>query len=107
MLLTNHALPRHAVARRRVRVALAGAGRARRAFVSRIDEEHANAKRLWREMGEPKYPSRHEVERLEDASRLREEALRLERRADLLTLEVELPPQGLAAIAIELERRGR
>ena len=44
VLLTNGALPRHRIRAERVHVTLDGVLRAARAFVERIDDEHANAK---------------------------------------------------------------
>src|SRR5262249_46940390 len=49
VVLTNHALPRQPVAAVNVRVCLAGAPPAA-AYRERIDEDHANANRVWKEM---------------------------------------------------------
>jgi len=53
VLLTNHALPRHPIETTHVHIQLGGAPRPLAASAERIDEEHANAKRLWQEMGAP------------------------------------------------------
>ncbi len=73
VLLANHALPRHSIETQQVHIRLTDARAPRCAYVERIDEDHANAKRLWREMGEPDYLSASEVERLQAASRLAQE----------------------------------
>ena len=57
VVLTNFALPRHAIAAESVSVRLEGASGRTAAVVSRIDADHANPKRLWQEMGEPEYPT--------------------------------------------------
>ena len=64
VLLTNHALPRHPIETDHVHIQLTGAPSPLAVFVERIDPEHANAKRLWQEMGEPEYLSPKQVEQL-------------------------------------------
>ena len=102
MLLTNNALPRHAIEKQQVQVRLTDAHRPRAACVERIDEEHANAKRLWREMGEPKYLSAKEVEQLQAASRTVKEPQSWKYEERAIHLDIELPPQAVAAITVEL-----
>ena len=55
VLLVNHALPRHPIMNQRVRVHLAHAPEPSGAWVERIDEHHANAKRRWQALGAPEY----------------------------------------------------
>ena len=69
--------------------------------MERIDEEHANAKRLWREIGEPTYLSAEEVEQLQSASRTVKEPQPWNYEEQAIHLAVELPPQSVAAIRIE------
>lgn len=101
VLLTNHALPRHPVATQTVRVSIAGASEPRAAHVGRIDENHANPKRIWREMGEPEYLSALEVEQLQTASRIAREPHAWKFENKTVELEIELPPHGVAAITVE------
>ena len=58
VLLTNHALPRHPIETRAGPRSADGLLPPRDVYVERIDEEHANAKRLWLEMGKPESPTR-------------------------------------------------
>jgi xylan 1,4-beta-xylosidase len=102
LLLTNHALPRHPVETERVRVRLTNAPERCRAYVERIDETHANPKRVWREMGEPEYLSAGQVERLEEASRMWKEPYPCEYKGGVLSFEITLPPQAVAAVTVEL-----
>ena len=53
VFVTNYAMPRHEIAAEAVRVRLVGARRPVSALLSRIDEDHANPRRAWQEMGEP------------------------------------------------------
>jgi xylan 1,4-beta-xylosidase len=79
---------------------------ARTAWIERIDENHANPRRLWQTMGEPEYLSASQVEQLEAASTLRKEAqpwtqaLGAQKLGNM-DLAVTLPPQSVAAITIE------
>ncbi len=101
VLLTNHALPRQPIEARRVRVEVTGVPAPRVVTLRRIDEGHGNAKAGWRRMGGPEYLRREDVERLEDASRLRDEAQPWAYEGGVLSLEVSLPPHAVAAMELE------
>jgi xylan 1,4-beta-xylosidase len=101
VLLTNHALPRHPIETELVHIQLRGAARPARVSVERIDEDHANAKRCWHEMGEPPSPSPREVEKLRLASRLVQEPLPWKYEEGTIDLEITIPPEGVAAIVVE------
>ena len=91
---------RHPVRTEQVRITLTGVSEPGAAYVERIDEAHANAKRLWLTLGEPEYPSGAEVERLRDASLVRREPYAYERVNGGLTLDIALPPHAVAAITL-------
>ena len=101
LLLTNHALPRHSIKTERVSVHLRDAPEPHSAWVERIDEKHANPRRLWREMGEPEYLSSWEAEQLQTASLLVEERLTVEYEDRTAHLRLDLPPHAVAAISLE------
>jgi xylan 1,4-beta-xylosidase len=105
VLLTNHALPRHAIERERVRITLVSARKPRRALVERIDETHANPRRAWIELGEPGYLDSSEVRSLERASEVPREPLRWRRRGEEIQLELKIPPHAVACLTLELEGR--
>jgi xylan 1,4-beta-xylosidase len=102
VVLTNHALPRQAIGSERVTLFVADAPLPTSATLVRIDEEHGNAVRLWREMGEPTYLSADEVARLEEESQLRAEPQRIIVEGRTIRLDVVLPPQSVAAMSVEL-----
>ena len=87
-----------------------GAGAARRcrrtvsALLSRIDEDHANPRRAWQEMGEPDYPSPRQVKTLHAASALRPQAHPLRVAEGRIEFELVMPPQSVAALKIERAR---
>jgi len=101
VLLTNHALPRHAIETEQVRIKLTDAPKRCSAYVERVDHAHANAKRLWSEAGAPEYPSVPEVERLREASRMSKEPQRCDVVNGILHLDLALPPHAVAAITVE------
>ncbi|MDQ3650023.1 MAG: glycosyl hydrolase [Acidobacteriota bacterium] len=101
VLLTNHALPRHSIKTEQVRVRLAEAMEPRAAFIERIDETHANPRRVWREMNGPEYLSALDVEQLQSASRVAREPHAWKYEDHIVQFDIELPPHGVAAITVE------
>ncbi|HEV3258709.1 MAG TPA: glycosyl hydrolase [Gemmataceae bacterium] len=101
VLLSNHALPRHPIRPQQVRVLLEDAPQPRAASIERIDENHANAKRLWIQMGEPEYLNAEEVGRLQRASALVKEDQPWQSQGGGIQLECDLPPHGVAAITVQ------
>ncbi len=102
VMATNHALPRHPIDTESIHVELRGIPCPRNAYVERIDDEHANARRLWIEMGKPQVPTKREVEQLDAASQPRREPLPWKHAAATLHLEFAMPPHAVAAITVEL-----
>jgi xylan 1,4-beta-xylosidase len=101
VLLTNHAQPRHDIVTQLVEVRLTDAPAPRAAYIERIDEDHANPRRRWREIGEPEYPIRSQVEQLEAASRLVREPLDFSYADRTVRFAVVLPPHAVAAVTLE------
>lgn len=102
VFLTNHAQPRHAIATQLVEVRLTDSPAPLAAYIERIDEDHANPRRRWREMGEPEYPSRSQVEQLEAASRLVKEQLGSSYGNRTVRFDIDLPPHAIAVVTLEL-----
>jgi len=101
VVVTNLAMPRHPVQTELVSFRLTGASTPRAAFIERIDEDHANPRKLWQAMGEPEYLSALQVCRLEGASVLTRDAQPLLYDQGNIDLKVDLPPQSVASITIE------
>jgi xylan 1,4-beta-xylosidase len=102
VLVTNHVLPRHPIVTESVRVELKGISSPRNVYVERIDDEHANAKRLWLEMGKPALPTEREVEQLHVASQIVRKSLPWRFEAGRLHLAFAMPPHAIAAITVQL-----
>jgi xylan 1,4-beta-xylosidase len=103
LLLTNHTTPGHSIETEELHIRLDNAPEPTGARIRRIDEDHANPKRLWQEMGEPEYLSEKDVERLEEASQLVSEKQRFSFHGGSIFLKVRLPPHAVAAITIEFK----
>ena len=102
VLLTNHVLPRHPIERETVQIQLSGLPPPRGGYIERIDEDHANAKKLWIEMGSPALPKPREVEQMRTASQIVREPLIWTHKDDTLHLEVAMPAHAIAAVTVEL-----
>ncbi|HUY31150.1 MAG TPA: glycosyl hydrolase [Pirellulales bacterium] len=101
VLLDNSALPRHPIDTERIHVQLTGAAPPRNVYVERIDEDHANAKRRWLEIGKPEFPTAAEVEQLRAASQMVREQQPWKYEDGAVQLELALPPQAIAAVTLE------
>ncbi len=100
VLITNYALPRQPIAAETVRVRVRGVPQPQGVQVERIDQDHANAKRLWQEMGQPEYLNTQQVEWLQESSRLVKEPLAYRHDGQGLDLELTVAPQAVAAITV-------
>ncbi len=104
VIVTNHAYPLHPITQERVLVHLETSRRPRAATLARIDEDHANAKRRWLDMGTPEYPSHAQVDELHTASvviRTPHHPYCDERG---IHLQMDVPPQGVAVIFLTFDQ---
>jgi xylan 1,4-beta-xylosidase len=102
VLVTNHALPRHPIKTESVEVKLMGLTSPRAVYIERIDHDHANAKRLWIEMGKPALPTEREVEQLHVASQIVRDPVPWKYTGGTLQLKFPMPAHAIAAITVEL-----
>ena len=103
VLLTNHTTPGHTIESENIEIRLDNAREPIESRIRRVDEEHANPKRAWEEMGQPEYLTRKEVERLEEASQLVTEKQSLDFRDGSIFLRTTLPAHAVAAITIDFK----
>jgi xylan 1,4-beta-xylosidase len=103
ILLTNHALPRHPIETEHVHIQLARSSPPRAVYAERIDEDHANPKRSWQEMGSPEYLREHEIEQLQKASQMARQPHAWNYQDGTLDLDIRLPPHAVAAITVEFD----
>ena len=104
ILLTNHTTPGHSIETEQIEIRLDNAREPVAASIQRIDDEHANPKRVWQEMGQPEYLSSKEIERLQEASQLVTEKQPVKFDNGTITLKTNLPAHGIAAITIDFEK---
>jgi xylan 1,4-beta-xylosidase len=102
VLLTNHTLPRHPIQSESVHIQLAGLLSPRDVYIERIDDDHANAKKLWIEMGSPALPRPREVEQMRAASQIVREPQIWKHKGETLHLGVKMPAHSIAAVTVEL-----
>ena len=100
VLMTNLALPRHAIATETVHIELTNAGSPARATVRRIDRDHGNARRRWDEIGRPEYLSAAQVADLDVASRLHCLPQPYSAAGGTVTLSATLAPQSVTAVSL-------
>ena len=101
ILLTNFALPRHPIASQTVQIKLRNAQPPSRVMIRRIDTDHANPKARWLEMGSPEYLTLDNVKELNAVSMCESQPLPFEMRDGVISLELIMPPLGVAAVTIE------
>jgi xylan 1,4-beta-xylosidase len=104
IILTNVAMPRHAIQTELVSLRLSSVPVPTTAWIQRIDDDHCNPRRLWQSMGQPEYLSASQLDQLDAASALRKESHPWTRDGEDVELSVALPPQSTAAITIEFSK---
>jgi xylan 1,4-beta-xylosidase len=102
-LLTNHTTPGHSIETEQLEIQLTNAREPLAASITRIDEDHANPKRLWVEMGRPEYLTGSEVVELQEASELVVEKQSFTYDDGIVRLKTTLPAHAVAAITIEFK----
>ena len=101
VLLTNSALPRHAVNAETVTITVSNIGQVKNVYVERVDDTHANATAAWAQMGKPSSLSVQQVQALEAASNLIKETVSYTLQNNTASLQIQLLPQATALITIE------
>jgi xylan 1,4-beta-xylosidase len=103
IVVTNHALPHQPIHRERMRVTLQSSRRPRTVSIRRVDERHANPRRVWLQQGKPDYLSSAILERLDVASRLEEVTQPFDFADRTTRLEVDLLPHSIASVAVAFQ----
>ncbi len=104
LLTTNHTFPRQAIAAEAITWHVQSTRKVVRASVQRVDDEHANARQAWVDMGSPDYLDARQVAELDRASQLQPEALAINANGDGFDLQLNLPAHAIAAVQVELAR---
>ena len=102
VLLTNHTTPGHSIETEHLQITLDNVPEPNEVDIQRIDENHANPKLLWEEMGQPEYLNEKEVEKLVETSLVVKEKQEFKYEENKLFMKVDLQPHSVAAITITL-----
>ncbi len=102
IMITNWALPRHDIKTEAITVRLGNFGKAKKTYIERIDDDHCNARKEWIAMGSPGSLMPAQVATLEKVSTLVKEPFKLKNDGTSVVAEVNMPPQSIALITIEL-----
>jgi xylan 1,4-beta-xylosidase len=102
ILICNQALPRQPIRTEHVKVQLADVSPPTDVYIERIDDEHANAKNAWLQMGKPQFPTPRQVDVLNVASQLARETQTWKYENASIWLDVTVPPHSVAAVTLEL-----
>jgi xylan 1,4-beta-xylosidase len=102
VIVINSAPPQHDVVAARAVVHLTTAATVDAASIERIDDNHANAKGRWLEMGAPEYPRHAEIDELHSASALRAEPYDVVRDDAGIHVPVDLPPNSVVAVTLDI-----
>jgi xylan 1,4-beta-xylosidase len=100
LVVVNLALPDQPIATEKIAISVSGLSSLTRATVERIDEDHANPRRLWAEWGEPDQLSAAQVEALESAGRLVEEPVGWRFEDGTLEITLTVPANALAVVSV-------
>lgn len=103
ILLTNHNVPLSPIHIEHVRFLIEGAKGIRAVSLQRIDEEHANPRKVWFEMGSPTYLKRPQIEALLQASELVQEPVAWEATGNGIAFNVTIQPHSAVAVSIVTE----
>jgi xylan 1,4-beta-xylosidase len=104
VLAVNHQSLQHPIEAQTLRLRLKGLGDRREAQAERyrVDEEHANALRAWKELGSPETLDEGQLHTLHAAGALKRETFTVPVSDGEAELNLELPPMGTALVTVYL-----
>lgn len=101
MIVSNHNIPRAPILKEDLEIVCRGLEATPRATLRRIDDDHANARKRWIEMGCPEYLDTEQVQSLMRASEMKESPIEPELVDSDAVFRLSVPPHGVAAITLE------
>ena len=102
LLAYNHNVPAAEICIEEISITLKGILPKSPVSIARIDQDNANPKKKWIELGCPEYPTPSEQVEMEHASRVLSHELDCEITKEGITLNFLLPPHGVALIKINV-----
>lgn len=103
IIITNWTLPEHPIKTEFVQFKLTNAPKIKAAYLTQIDDNQCNARKLWDKMGKPDSLSQAVVEQLEIASMLVQQPITVNYSDNTAIIETSLMPQAVTLITLEPE----
>jgi xylan 1,4-beta-xylosidase len=103
VLLSNHNVPLSPIHAETVSFTVQGIRGVKAVSLMRIDEEHANPRKAWADMGSPTYLNKNQIDALMKASEMIEESVNWKVDGNGIAFEVVIPPHAAVAVSIALE----
>ena len=100
LLAYNHNVPAAEINTEEISISVKDVWPDRPISISRIDQDNANPKQKWLELGSPEYPTSSELVEIEKASRVIARDLPYEHNEEGITLNFLLPSHGVVSITI-------
>jgi xylan 1,4-beta-xylosidase len=101
LLASNHNVPKAVIATETLSIAVPREPAFSRAFVERIDENHANPVREWKARGSPEYPDEETIGALIQCSRLQKEDVPVRAAGGRQEVTIEMPGHAVASVTFE------
>jgi xylan 1,4-beta-xylosidase len=101
ILISNHQIPLSPIRAEQIRLSVSGTKGVRSAYLERIDEEHANPKRAWMEMGSPTYLDRGQIQALMKASELHREKIDLDADEGGVSMSLLIQPHSVVLVSLQ------
>ncbi|MEO7046919.1 MAG: hypothetical protein ABI091_16575 [Ferruginibacter sp.] len=103
VLVTNFALPKHDIKTETITIQLKNISKIKSCHKEVIDDDHANARKEWINMGKPGSLSHQQVQILESKSSLRKELLSFKFENGNVSLQTDILPLATMLITLETE----
>lgn len=104
ILLSNHQIPKSPIEAEKVSISVNGIKGVKSAVLRRIDEDHANPKKAWLEMGAPAYLNNDQIQKLVEASEMTDETIDFSIDENGARAEVLIQPHSVIAIRLIPEK---
>jgi xylan 1,4-beta-xylosidase len=101
ILVSNHQIPKSPIQAERIHLHVTGVKEVRSAHMERIDEEHANPRKAWMEMGSPIYLDRRQIQALMKASELQREKIAWNADESGVSLDLLIQPHSVVSVALD------
>ena len=101
ILISNYQVPLSPIKEERVSLRITGIKGVKSVILERIDESHANPKKVWMEIGSPTYPDNRQIQALMKASEMIQEKAEWTVDEEGLLININIKPFSVVAVYIE------